>query len=196
MGSHTSPKGLGSPWRSAHREGLGLLPEMPFPGSSSGSKAVMCSGRHCVCLTVGFLKLGFCTAEAFIQHSHRARIYADIWESELELNWICAQTLPVAAVQHDKGKTSPNHFLLTAQCGDLGLKMNIWTKAWRAQTRQSSRGANSGCLGLNLWFPVPRAAPLLKVMGKTPSKKREEAWECKECGISSGYELKAGFKTK
>lgn len=43
-------------------------------------------------------------SSAFIQHSHRARISADIWESKLELSWSCAQTLPAAAVQHSKGK--------------------------------------------------------------------------------------------
>lgn len=94
-----------------------------------------------------------------------------------------------------QGKTSSNHFLLTAQCGNLGLKMHNWVKAWCPQTRQSSRGASSGCLGLNLWFPVPRAAPLLKVMGKTPSKMHEKAWECKK-SFSSGYELKAELKTE
>lgn len=28
-----------------------------------------------------------------------------------------------------QGKSSPNHFLLTAQCGSLGLKMHNWVKA-------------------------------------------------------------------
>lgn len=88
----------------------------------------MCSERRWVYLTVGFLKSGFCTAGAFIQHSHRAQIYADIRESKLELSWISAQTLPVAAVQHNKGKTSPNHFLLTVQCSNLRLKMETWIK--------------------------------------------------------------------
>lgn len=109
--------------------GLGVAPRDAIPKKQLWLKGC-CVLREALSMSdCWILKSGFCTAGAFIQHSHRARIYADIWESKLELSWICAQTLPAAAVQHHKGKASPNHILLTAQCGNLGLKMNIWVKA-------------------------------------------------------------------
>ena len=59
-----------------------------------------------------------------IQHRHMARIYAYIWASEPELNWIGAQ-IPIVAAQNDESITRSNHFLLTARWGDLGLKRHI-----------------------------------------------------------------------